>query len=449
MVEAAHVISLIQRTSGYNDKQYLLKKNERVPDLKEILQFIYNPYFKTGISAAKLNKALTFTITDETPVSHTTMMKYLKRHNTGSALDLAMAARFINCTKVKYPSEPFAVELAKAIVTQDLQIGVTAKTLNAVYGASFIPTVGCMLGTKITDIPLSKIKWPCVVTEKLDGVRRILIKEDGVSRLYSRSGHEDEGLVEILRDAEFLPDNRVYDGELLAIGDFKDNIALRQATFARSAIKGYKTGLAFNVFDMLPLDEFYMGKSEDRAAVRKLLLGATLMDESISCMEGIQENWAALIACYGIHKDLQFIRPVPILGFAKNMAEVEPIVEKIWAHGGEGVMLNTSESFYEVKRSKDLIKVKHTEEAILTVVDMLEGTGKYEDMLGALVVDYKGNKLGVGSGFTDTQRLRIWRNPERYIGKKIEIDTFGESINQQGIKSLNCPIFKRFAGDVE
>ena len=68
-------------------------------------------------------------------------------------------------------------------------------------------------------------------------------------------------------------------------------------------------------------------------------------------------------------------------------------------------------------------------------------------MLGALVVIYNGNKVGVGSGLSDAQRIEIWENPENYIGKFIEIDTFGESTNQQGTKSLNCPIFKRFVGE--
>ena len=36
MVEAAKVIHLIKNTSGYNDKQYLLKKNEHVVGLKAI-----------------------------------------------------------------------------------------------------------------------------------------------------------------------------------------------------------------------------------------------------------------------------------------------------------------------------------------------------------------------------------------------------------------------------
>ena len=58
MIEAAKVIDLVSRTSGTNDKQYLLKKNEQVPGLKTILKFIYDPYTRTGISKAKLVKAL-------------------------------------------------------------------------------------------------------------------------------------------------------------------------------------------------------------------------------------------------------------------------------------------------------------------------------------------------------------------------------------------------------
>lgn len=452
MDSAAKIIHLIKRTSSYNDKQYLLKKNENVPGLKEILRFIYDPYNKTGISAAKLGKALEikrapYVMGEEYFISYKDAIKYFKAHNTGTDNDLNMAARFINCTEGLFGEVPFAVELAKAIVTQDLQIGVTAKTLNTVYGAKFIPTTGCMLGTKISDVPAHKVKWPCIVTEKLDGVRRVLIKENGICRLYSRSGHEDTGLVEIMEDAKHLPDNRVYDGELLAIGKYVDAVAQRQATNSLAALKGSKRGLTFNVFDMLPLEEFYNGISDDSAHVRKMLLGATLMDESIQLL-GIDE-WPMYIASYGIHKNLEFIKPVPILGFAKDMAAVEPIVEQIWLRGGEGVMLNTAESFYEVKRSRQLLKVKKTESHKLQVVGMIEGTGKFEDMLGALVVDYKGNKLGVGSGFTDMQREVIWNNTDAFIDMFIEVDTFGESTNQQGGKSLNCPIFKRFVGEEE
>jgi DNA ligase-1 len=451
MIEAAKVINLIGNTSSSNDKLYLLKKNENVPGLKTILKFIYDPYTRTGISKAKLAKALKiadargpYVIGNEPFISYTEMIDYLKTHTTGNDCDITMAARFINCTKVMYPE---AEELAKAIVTQDLKIGVTATSLNKVYGADFIPKIGCMLGTLYGDVGPEKTKWPCIVTEKLDGIRRILVKENGVCRCYSRSGHEDTGLIEIVEDAKYLPNNTVYDGELLAAGTFKDCIAQRQATNSIANSKGDKTGLTFNVFDMVPLDEFRAGISNDKALVRKITLGATLMDESIQHLE--PDKWPMLIQAFGIHTELKAIRPVPILGLVKCMADVEPIVNEIWARGGEGVMLNSTVGKYEIKRSKELLKVKHTEEHVLEVVDILEGTGKFEGMMGALVVDYNGNKLGVGSGFNDAQRKDIWDNPEKYLGRSIEIDTFGESTNALGEKSLNCPIFKRFVGEEE
>lgn len=451
MIEVAKVINIIGNTSSSNDKLYLLKKNENVPGLKTILKFIYDPYTRTGISKAKLAKALKiadargpYVIGNEPFISYTEMINYLKTHTTGNDCDITMAARFINCTKVMYPE---AEELAKAIVTQDLKIGVTATSLNKVYGADFIPKIGCMLGTLYGDVGPEKTKWPCIVTEKLDGIRRILVKENGVCRCYSRSGHEDTGLIEIVEDAKYLPNNTVYDGELLAAGTFKDCIAQRQATNSIANSKGDKTGLTFNVFDMVPLDEFRAGISNDKALVRKITLGATLMDESIQHLE--PDKWPMLIQAFGIHTELKAIRPVPILGLVKCMADVEPIVNEIWARGGEGVMLNSTVGKYEIKRSKELLKVKHTEEHVLEVVDILEGTGKFEGMMGALVVDYNGNKLGVGSGFNDAQRKDIWDNPENYLGRSIEIDTFGESTNALGEKSLNCPIFKRFVGEEE
>ena len=448
MINAAKVIELISNTAGYNDKQFILKKSENVEGLKEILRFIYNPYHKTGISSAKYLRVLEIAdaLSTEKFVDYKAMLAYFKTHQTGTETDLVMAAHFINSTRAQYPDYPYAIEVARAIITQDFQIGVTSTTLNTVYGKTFIPKIDCMLGKKFGDVGPAKTKWPCIVTEKLDGIRRVLVKENGVCRFYSRSGHEDTGLIEILEEAKYLPDNRVYDGELLAAGDYSDSIALRQATNSISNSGGNKTGLIFNVFDMLDSQDYWDGKSSENAATRKIMLGATLMDESIQLLD---DNWPMLIASYGIHQELKFIKSVPILGVVKSIDEVDQIVEPIWARGGEGAMLNSISGFYEKKRSKELLKVKKTQEFILVVTDVIEGTGKFEDMLGALVVDYNGTRLGVGSGFTEPQRRHIWDNAQDYIGRKIEIDSFGESTNMMGTKSLNCPIFKRFVGDEE
>lgn len=448
MKDVAAIVVAIGQTSGYNDKLTLLKRYANQPGLKEILKFIYNPYCKTGISDAKLAKAMEYMPVAK-DISWKDAIDYFSKHQTGSDSDLCFARDFIAYTGRTYGED--ARRLACALVTQNLKVGVTATSLNAVYGKDFIPKTGCMLGTLFGDVPAHKISWPCIVTEKLDGIRRVLIKENGNVHMYSRSGHEDDGLVDILAEAKHLPDNFVYDGELLAKGDFKDSIALRQATASLANCKGKKTGLTFNVFDMIPVEEFYVGKSKDNALMRKIRLGATLMDDSIMVLD---EEWQQRIAAFGIYEELEHIRPVPILGRVNNLLDVEPIVEAIWAAGGEGVMLNTTLGLYEVKRSKSLLKIKHTEEHILKVVNLLEGTGKYEDSMGALVCEYinkRGEKtyVGVGSGFTDDQRQDIWWNMERYIGRNIEVETFGESTNAQGYTSLNCPIFKRFVGDTE
>lgn len=443
MIELAKAINTIKTTSGTNNKMFYLKYYENVPGFKEVLRFIYNPYIKTGISIAKLKKGLSIYKGDE-PVTYDEAIKYFTVNNTGSDANAAFAARFVRYTKKTYGD--LALDVAVGIVTQSMQIGVSAASLNKAYGDDFIPKTGCMLGTLYENVGHSKVAWPCIVTEKLDGVRRVLIKENGTCRFFSRSGHEDTGLVEIAEEALYLPDNFVYDGELLAAGTFKDSIAQRQATNSLANLKGAKTGLIFNIFDMVPLKDFYAGQCNIPAIERKIRLAATLKDDSFSL---IDEQWVQRQLAFGIDQNLKRIVPVPILGMVNSLEEAEAIVEDIWSRGGEGVMLNTKNGPYEIKRSKHLLKVKHTEEHVLTIVDILEGTNKYEGSMGAIVVDYKGSRVGVGSGFTDGQRNAIWRHPEDYIGRKAEIETFGESTNAQGMISLNCPIFKRFVGEEE
>ena len=444
MNDIAHVLSAIANTSGYNDKLALLERHKRCAGLEEVLKFIYNPYCKTGISDAKLTKVMNSAGSTRSVVLLDEALDYFKTHQTGSNKDLLYAKSFIDTCQARYGHR--AAELAKAIVTQNLKIGITATSLNKVYGSNFIPKVGCMLGSLYESVGPEKTKWPCIVTEKLDGVRRILVKEDGVCRFYSRSGHEDTGLIDIVAEAKHLPNNFVYDGELLAEGHFSNSIAHRQATFSVANCKGAKAGLIFNIFDMIPVQDFYRGTCNIPAMERKIRLAATLKDDSL---QRIDDEWIQRQRAFGIDEELKWIKPVPILGMVNNLHEAEPIIEEIWSDGGEGIMLNTVSGPYEIKRSKHLLKVKHTEEHVLEVVGMIEGTGKYEDALGAIVVNYKGNKVGVGSGFTDAERRAIWDNPTIYIGRMVEVETFGESINAQGYVSLNCPIYKRFVGEEE
>jgi hypothetical protein len=51
------------------------------------------------------------------------------------------------------------------MVTKNLKIGITDTSLNKVYGADFIPRIGCMLGVPYSENK-HKVKGPFIATEK-------------------------------------------------------------------------------------------------------------------------------------------------------------------------------------------------------------------------------------------------------------------------------------------
>ncbi len=83
--------------------------------------------------------------------------------------------------------------------------------------------------------------------------------------------------------------------------------------------------------------------------------------------------------------------------------------------GGEGLMLHLGRAPYRGVRSDDLLKLKRFEDAEATVLAHIAGTGKYQGMMGALLVQTSaGVQFKIGTGFSDAER----RNPPP-IGSQI------------------------------
>ena len=90
---------------------------------------------------------------------------------------------------------------------------------------------------------------------------------------------------------------------------------------------------------------------------------------------------------------------------------------------GEGLMLHHQDAYYRAGRSRDLMKLKKHYDAEATVVDHIEGKGKYVGQLGALLVITKGGiTFKIGTGFSDAQR----NNPPP-IGSVITFKYFGKT----------------------
>ena len=73
--------------------------------------------------------------------------------------------------------------------------------------------------------------------------------------------------------------------------------------------------------------------------------------------------------------------------------------------------------------------------------------GKYKGTLGAIICDYKGFELRVGSGFSDEQRKFFYENPNDIVGRIIECQFFEETHDKDGNLSLRFPIFKTIRND--
>ncbi len=94
----------------------------------------------------------------------------------------------------------------------------------------------------------------------------------------------------------------------------------------------------------------------------------------------------------------------------KNEAELKLKLKQIVVAGGEGLMLHRADALYVTGRNDALLKLKMLLDAEATVIAHTAGRGKYQGMLGALVVQTpEGVQFKLGTGLSDAER----KNPPK------------------------------------
>lgn len=89
----------------------------------------------------------------------------------------------------------------------------------------------------------------------------------------------------------------------------------------------------------------------------------------------------------------------------KNHAALNQHLQSIVDQGGEGLMLHRADALFVAGRNKALLKLKPSFDAEAVVVGYLEGRGKYQGLMGALLLETPaGIRFKLGSGFTDKER---------------------------------------------
>lgn len=230
-------------------------------------------------------------------------------------------------------------------------------------------------------------------SEKFDGIRAFWDGQQMLSRSGLPLAIPDSLLAE-------LPKQQL-DGELwLGRGQFESLLGLVKR--GQPADPDWQT-LRFMVFDRPDFPGDYQ--------LRYQQLPALLADVS----------WAEVVQ-YQAVADSDYLR--------KQLMSVEQ-------QGGEGLIIRDPQSLYIPGRSQGFIKYKTYQDGEAKVVGYSPGKGKYQGMLGALIVEAAdGRRFKLGSGFSDEQR----RNPPE-LGSWVEY-------HYNGLTGNDTPRFARFVRDL-
>ena len=107
-----------------------------------------------------------------------------------------------------------------------------------------------------------------------------------------------------------------------------------------------------------------------------------------------------------------------------NLEKLQNFKLNILSHKGEGVMLRNPKSFYEFKRSKNLLKYKEFTDGEVTLIGYENGSGKYDGLVGSLTVrNENGIVFNIGTGLDDNDR----KNPPP-IGSIIKYKYFDDPL---------------------
>lgn len=420
------ILKRLKDIPGKKAKAAFLGEQIQNEELKDILHFVFNPFIVSGISTKKLTKRV------EPASSHITSIKellnYIQEHKTGRDQDIAIIQDFIN--KAPKDDQLILVE----IVTKNLTIGMSAKSINKVYKENIIPVFEVQLAFPYQDkIEAYGNDDKLYVTQKLDGHRNVTFVTPDEILFFTRKGQPIEGLDQLKKAIESIrpqllslidTEGLVLDGELLAQDDSLDVNERFRLTSKLLRTEGPKENLGYQVFEAITLHDF-LNKETSKESYKER-----------------RENWLNKFP------KNQYFEAIPILDIITK-DQIPTWSQKATEKGWEGVMLNAENAVYAKKRTNGVLKVKKMHTADLPIVGFNQAIdGKHKGILQSLNVQLDENNIvQVGSGLSDHLRQFIWDNRDEYLGQIVEIQFFEISENQKGEKSLRFPVFKDFRFD--
>ena len=426
MLQIKRILDSIGATSSRNEKENILYENRDNLLLQKVLEYTYNSNKVYGFGKKSLKDIDKLELT----------MVQTKFSNIFDLLDYLMENNLSNQVKddvIIYLSTtpPPIRDLYVKMILKDLKVGITEKTVNKIWDG-LIETFEVMRAKKYTDY-VDKIKdgTELFVTLKFEDFRAIIIKNNGNIVIKSRQGKEILGCVEILEEAQYLPDGYVYDGGLIKVN--KNNLT-RDELFSETqslllSNEPFKRDLNFHLYDMITIEEFKNGKSKDKYSMRKARTSNI-----------IQEH------------NYQFIKYVPLLYRGTDKNVVRKLFEDALEKDEEGVMINLDKP-YECKKTANILKYKADFTADVKVINIIEGKEESnKGKLGSVTIMFADDEgefytCNCGSGFKEDETELFFNNPELILNKIIEVGHKGITTNKNGGKGLRFAKFIRVRHD--
>jgi DNA ligase-1 len=409
-MELVDLFDAIKATASLTEKIRLLKNYPEAEILQEVLSYTYNEKFVFGITGSSVGKQK---FTGPNP-----SFPFNLFHKVLEAKGRNQKISTITDTFLGYTAK--VQEYFLRALDKDLGIGIKAKTINKAF-PGLIEEFDLMLAERQDEDKYNRefagqkdLLW----NVKIDGIRCICeVSDEGAIVFFSRDG-------KVLQ--EFLTDNIKrtiekhigqlkgckLDGELYS-SDFQKLMKIVQRKEVDLDSIYIRNGIQFTVFDVLRAH----GKDTTALPLRDRLVH---LNELISF-------------------DERYIRKLQYFTVDNNYSLVVKLAKYFINKGHEGIMVKNPDAPYVYKRSPAWMKFKRIETIDLKIIGYEPGEAgtKYENCLGALILDYDGKELRCGSGFTDKDREELWKTKDDIVGKIAEI----QYMEKTKTKSLRHPVF--------
>jgi DNA ligase 1 len=417
----------LRATSSTIDKQGIIEdycnhSSEAANFAKKILLYTYHPLWQYNLTSDNLKKK--------------SKLRGKQYQNFFSLLDDLKSRKItghdaIGAVHTFIDSHQDHEELIHCIIDKDLKTRAGDKIINKAI-PDHIPEFSVALADKYQPKIVDwKDGW--YVSRKIDGARCIaIVDSNGNTTFYSRTGKEFNTLAVVANGIKGIGiSNVVLDGELCLVDDNGNEDF--QGVMKQLKKKDHTiSNPSFKIFDMITHDEFYSKKGEENRpySIRLANLKELMKDNDCPCLSVLEQEKVA--------DDIRF----------------KECCEYAVANSWEGLMLR-ADNPYKGKRSKDLLKYKHFQDAEYEIIATKYGPFRYikdgkeheEVMMSNVSIIHKNHIVDVGSGFTIDQRKYFYKHPEEIIGKTATIQYFEETFNQEGGISLRFPTFKILHGD--